>query len=53
MKAPTTFTARIGTSIPALIALPLATVAAQETGGVEASYHGQMGYGTGLGMLEK
>lgn len=40
-------------SILALIALPLATLPAQASEGVEASYHGQMGFGTGNGMLEK
>jgi hypothetical protein len=44
---------RLYASILALIALPLATLSVQASGGVEASYHGQMGYDTGLGMLEK
>jgi methanogenesis multiheme c-type cytochrome len=55
MKTRRVVKARLYASILALIALPLATLSAQEPdpGGVEASYHGQMGFGTGLGMLEK
>jgi hypothetical protein len=53
MKARRNIKVRLCASILALIALPLATVSAQDSGGVEASYHGQMGYGTGDGMLEK
>ena len=46
---------RLYASIFALIALPLATLSAYEdvSGAVEASYHFQLGKGTGLGMLEK
>ena len=36
-----------------LVVLPLSIASAMATGGVEDSYHGQMGYGTGMGMLEK
>ncbi|MGB7451890.1 MAG: hypothetical protein WBM36_07170 [Lysobacterales bacterium] len=36
-----------------LVALPLSIGSAMAAGGVEDSYHGQMGYGTGTGMLEK
>lgn len=36
-----------------LVILPLSIASAMATGGVEDSYHGQMGYGTGMGMLEK
>ena len=53
MKARRNVKVRLCASILALIALPLATLSAQVSEGVEASYHGQMGYGTGLGMLEK
>lgn len=53
MKIRRSITALLGASILALIALPLTSVSAQESSGVEASYHGQLGYGTGLGMLEK
>ena len=53
MKARYFFTPRLGASILALIALPLATLSAAQSGGAEASYHGQMGYQTGSGMLEK
>ncbi len=46
---------RLYASILALITLPLATASAldDQTKAVEASYHGQLGYGTGTGMLEK
>ena len=47
------FTPMLGASLLALIALPLATVSATEPEQVGASYHGQMGIDTGLGMLEK
>ena len=53
MKARRNVKVRLCASILALIVLPLATLSAQASGGVEASYHGQMGFGTGLGMLEK
>lgn len=54
MKARRNVKVRLCASILALIALPLATLSAEEESrGVEASYHGQMGYGSGLGMLEK
>ena len=46
---------RLYASILALITLPLATASAldDQTNAVEASYHGQLGYSTGTGMLEK
>jgi hypothetical protein len=46
---------RLYASILALITLPLAIASAQDeqTQAVEASYHGQLGHGTGTGMLEK
>ena len=53
MKVRRLFTPRLGASILALIALPLATVSATDLEQVGASYHGQLGYQTGLGMLEK
>jgi len=37
----------------ALVLLLLSAGSATASGGVENSYHGQMGLGTGLGMLEK
>ncbi len=44
---------RFGALLSALFALPLSMELAMAQEGVEDSYHGQMGYGTGMGMLEK
>ncbi|MBT8055478.1 MAG: hypothetical protein KJO72_00945 [Gammaproteobacteria bacterium] len=43
----------LGASLLALIVLPLAPVSATDAEQVGASYHGQLGIDTGLGMLEK
>lgn len=42
-----------GVFLFALVVLPLSIGSAVAAGGVESSYHGQLGYPTGTGMLEK
>jgi len=53
MKSKTFLCPLIGTLTLTLLLLPLTLFSAAEPGGVEDSYHGQMGRGTGHGMLEK
>lgn len=52
MNAKQFLTTLLGASFLTLAALP-SNLSAAEPGGVEDSYHGQLGFGTGLGMLEK
>ncbi len=46
-------TSIFGALLFTLVALPLSIGSAMASGGVEDSYHGQLGFGTGTGMLEK
>jgi len=53
MKLRFSISSIFGALLIALVILPLSITSAVASGGVEDSYHGQLGYGTGTGMLEK
>jgi len=53
MKPKYLFNSIFGVLLFTLVVLPLSIGSAVAAGGVESSYHGQLGYPTGEGMLEK
>jgi methanogenesis multiheme c-type cytochrome len=53
MKPKYFFRSIFGVLLFTLVILPLSIGSAVAAGGVESSYHGQLGYSTGEGMLEK